>query len=145
MHYYLLILLLTASTAAAADFPTWMTGSWRAQLGPAQVEEHWTTADGGLMLGTNRTVGPKGKTSFEFLRIQEKDGKLAYVAQPGGNPATIFPMKSLTKSRVVFENLKHDFPQRVIYWRDGERLCARVEGTMEGKVEGEEWCWERLR
>jgi len=139
------IVILVATAATAADFPSWMAGSWRANVGGAMVEEHWTTAEGGLMLGTNRTVRPKGRTSFEFLRIQEKDGVLAYHAQPGGRPATVFPLESLTSSRVVFENKKHDFPQRIIYWRDGARLCARVEGTMKGKLEGEQWCWDRLR
>jgi hypothetical protein len=43
--------------------------------------------------------------------------------------------------RVVFENPAHDFPQRVIYWKDGNDLCARIEGTMNGKAESEEWKW----
>ena len=137
-----IVVLFIASSAAAADFPTWMKGSWRTTLGGAKVEEHWTSAEGGLMLGTNRTINSKGKTSFEFIRIQEKDGVVAYIAMPGGGKATTFPLKSLTSSRVVFENLKHDFPQRVIYWKDAKRLCARVEGTMNGKLEGEEWCWD---
>lgn len=144
MRIFTILFFFAATTATAADFPSWMTGSWRANVGGAKVEEHWTTAEGGLMIGSNRTIPPKGKTSFEFLRIQEKDGVLAYHAQPGGRPPTVFPLKSLTSSRVVFENVKHDFPQRVIYWRDGARLCARVEGMMNGKLEGEEWCWTRI-
>jgi hypothetical protein len=42
---------------------------------------------------------------------------------------------------VEFENLAHDFPQRIIYWRADKNLCARVEGTIRGEKEGEEWCW----
>ncbi len=30
--------------------------------------------------------------------------------------------------RVVFENTAHDFPQRIIYWKDGNDLRARIEG-----------------
>jgi uncharacterized protein DUF6265 len=138
MHTMILLL------AAVTVFPAFMKGSWRANLGGAKVEEHWTSGDGGLMVGMNRTVAPDGKTSFEFLRIQEKDGALAYLAMPGGGPETAFPLKSLTKSRVVFENVKHDFPQRIIYWRKEKQLCARVEGMMNGKLEGEEWCWDRF-
>ena len=40
----------------------------------------------------------------------------------------------------VFENLAHDFPQRVIYRRCGEDLCARIEGAM-GK--GQDWRYAR--
>ena len=142
MHYPMTALVLLVSSAAlAADFPAWMAGSWK----NAGTEEHWTTPAGGLMVGMNRSMRPNGKAFFEFLRIEQKDGKLAYVAMPGGRPATVFPMKSLTRSRVVFENFTHDYPQRVVYWRDGKRLCARVEGTVKGKLEGEEFCWDRMK
>lgn len=140
----LALLLLLATPAAAADFPTWMTGSWWATVGGVKMEEHWTTADGGVMLGTHRDIRPNGKVAFEFLRIEKRDAGLAYVAQPGGRPATIFPLKTLTASRVVFENLLHDFPQRIVYWRDNLELCARVEGTIGGKEESEQWCWSPM-
>ena len=39
----------------------------------------------------------------------------------------------------MFENLAHEFPQRIIYSRDGETLTARIEGMMDGKLEGMEW------
>ena len=93
------------------------------------------------MLGTHRDIRPGGKVFFEFLRIEVRDGVLTYVAQPKGAPPTAFPLKSLSASRVVFEDLKHDFPQRIIYWRDDRALCARVEGTLKGKEESEQWCW----
>ena len=51
----------------------------------------------------------------------------------------------MTATRVVFENLSHDFPQRIIYSRKGKQLCARIEGTLQGKEEGEEWCWDKAR
>jgi hypothetical protein len=136
----MIAVLLLATPAVAADFPSFMSGSWR----NATVEEHWTTPAGGVMVGMNRSIQKSGKAFFEFLRIEQRDGKLAYVAMPGGRPATVFPLKSLTETRVVFENLEHDFPQRVIYWRDSQRLCARVEGNVKGRVEGEQWCWERF-
>lgn len=138
---HLLALLLLALSANAADFPTFMTGSWRMTLqNGSVVEEHWTTADGGVMLGMGRSVPKTGNAEFEFLRIENRDGKLTYLAMPYARIATPFPVKSLTDSRVVFENPEHDFPQRIIYWRDGERLCARVEGK---KGDGEEWCWTK--
>ena len=140
----LVLLLMTASPAAAAELPHFMTGTWSAAVDGVRMEEHWTTGDGNLMLGLHRDVRPNGRVFFEFLRVEVRDGVPAYIAQPGGRPATVFPMKSMTDSRVVFENLQHDFPQRIVYWRDGARLCARVEGPMEGKEVSQQWCWDRL-
>ena len=133
-----------AASASAAEFPTFMAGSWSLSDGGVTVEEHWTDSRGNVMVGVNRTAKPDGSASFEFLRVETRDGKLAYVAMPGGKGETVFPLKALTASRVTFENLSHDFPQRIIYWRDKDRLCARVEGDMGGKVGGEEWCWTRV-
>jgi hypothetical protein len=143
-HLFLALIAFAVGSASAADFPEWMAGSWRVDTGESVVEESWTGSAGGLMLGMSKTVRAKGKTAFEFLRIAEVDGKLAYLAMPGGRPATAFPLRTAGPSRVVFENLQHDFPQRIIYWRDGEKLCARTEGTIKGKMEGEEWCYARM-
>ncbi|MGZ8833051.1 MAG: DUF6265 family protein [Thermoanaerobaculia bacterium] len=140
------VLVLSAFSASGADFPAWMAGSWTGESGGVKMEEHWTSAAGGLMLGMHRDLKPNGTTAFEFLRVeQRKDGTLVYQAMPMGRPATPFALKTMTSSRVVFENLEHDFPQRIIYWRAGKRLCARVEGTIGGKVEFEEFCWTRAR
>lgn len=137
------VLFVAAASARAADFPVFMTGSWHGTFGGATVDEQWTNAQGGVMLATSRTVGANGKTSFEFLRIERRDGALVYLAMPQARPETPFPLKTMTDSRVVFENLGHDYPQRILYWRDGAKLCGRVEGMVHGKLEGEEWCWSR--
>jgi hypothetical protein len=136
--------LLMAAQLNAADFPSWMAGAWGGTADGVKMEEHWTSADGGLMLGMHRDVASNGKTSFEFLRIEKKGTALVYQAMPSGRPPTPFTLKTSTADRVVFENLRHDFPQRILYWRAGERLCARVEGKISGKAMSEEWCWSRL-
>ncbi len=138
------VVFLLAASAQAADFPNWMTGSWGGTIDGVKMEEHWTTSDGNLMVGMHRDVRGNGKVSFEFLRIEKAGHALVYKAMPGGRAPTPFTLKESTASRVVFENLQHDFPQRILYWLDGKRLCARVEGTMGGKVEGEQWCWSRM-
>ena len=144
MRTLILTLLLTLP-ASAGELPKFLSGSWSAVTPDGSaIEEHWMEPKGGVMLGMSRTVSKSGKVAFEFIRIATHEGKLAYLAMPGGRPPTAFPLASMTDSRVVFENPAHDFPQRILYWRDGERLCARVEGTIDGKAEGEEWCWNRL-
>ena len=141
----LVVLLLLAGSARAADFPTFMTGAWHGTFAGTTVDEQWTSAEGGLMLATSRTISAKGKTSFEFLRIEHRNGSLVFLAMPQARPETPFPLKTITASRVVFENLEHDYPQRISYWRDGAKLCARTEGMLQGKLESEEWCWERAK
>ena len=122
--------------------PAWMTGTWRATGSDGSIsEEIWSAADGTLMTGMHRDVASGKKTQFEFLRIEQRGDSLVYIAMPGGNPPTEFASTKIEPSRIVFENPAHDFPKRIIYWKDGERLCARVD---DGGSKAEEFCWERM-
>ena len=135
------LLFVTGLHAASLEDLGWMAGHWANRTAEESIEEIWIEPAGGIMLGMNRTVRANGSSFFEFLRIEDVDGRIAYVAQPRGQAPTSFPLKSIDGRKVTFENPEHDYPQRIIYWRDGARLCARVEGTRKGKASGEEWCW----
>jgi hypothetical protein len=122
----------------------WMAGSWAGNDGRFDHEEHWTAPRGGAMVGMHRTLGQGRMVEFEFFRIEERNGALIYLSQPNGrSPATPFTSRAVEDGRVVFENLAHDFPQRIIYWKDGVALRARIEGTFDGKARSQEWRWSR--
>ena len=113
-----------------------------------QMEEIWTSADGGALVGLHKDVATRGGTarmvSFEFLRIETGADGVAYVAQPGGQPPTRFALVDSGARRAVFANPTHDFPQRILYWLDDAgALHARVEGPKGGKTVGQEWTWTK--
>jgi hypothetical protein len=56
-----------------------------------------------------------------------------------------FKLKESGDQRIVFENAAHDFPQRILYWRDGDELMARIEGTVKGKERSEAWRFTRAK
>lgn len=133
----------TPSTAAAL---TWIGGCWTRDVRDGVNEEQWMAPLGGSMLGMSRTVRAGKTVEFEFLRITEVNGVLAYIAMPSGQKETTFPVKTLTEREVVFENPTHDFPQRVIYRRTGDAaLTARIEGTMNGQQRGMDFPFTRCR
>jgi Domain of unknown function (DUF6265) len=149
------LLLISASTFYAAQTSvtsdlsalSWMTGHWTGLDGKVEMEEFWLSPKGNSMLGLHRDVA-NGKTMmFEFLRIDATPEGITYWASPRGRaPATPFRLKELRENYVAFENLQHDFPQRIIYWmeKDGS-LRAKVEGTMNGKAASEEWSWTKAK
>ena len=67
------------------------------------------------MLAVSRTVSRGKLRAFEYLRILERDGGLVYIAQPNGRTATEFVLTELGENRAVFENPRHDSPQRIVY------------------------------
>lgn len=141
--------LLLASTATLAQSPPkvealgWMTGTWVQESPRAKVTESWLGPGNGLMVAANLTTYANGRRNFEFLRIADTAEGFSYFASPGGRPAVEFRMKELGDRRVVFENEAHDFPQRVLYWREGEVLFARIEGSVRGQTRHEEWRFTR--
>ena len=145
-----LLLGLVASAAMAVAGPAakpaalaWMAGSWSGTKDGVASEEHWTTAEGGMLVGMHKDVRDGRAISFEFFRIVEEEGRLCYLSSPNGAPPTPFCANEVAANRVVFENREHDFPQRVLYWLEGGKLHARIEGPMNGQEVAEEWVWSR--
>jgi len=140
--FAVLSMTTTAAQKPAINDLSWMTGSWSGSARGVDMEEHWTAPKGNSLVGIHRDVAKGRTTSFEFLHIEQQGDQIVYLSMPNGrSPATPFPLKEASAARVVFENPTHDFPQRIIYWKDGNDLCARIEGTMNGKAGSEEWRW----
>jgi hypothetical protein len=129
-----LLLLPGAAGATAIEELEWLAGCWASELEGPGSGEHWLAPAGGTMLGVSRTVRGGRTVAWEFVRIAEvAPGKLAYIAQPSGQREATFPLLRIGDRELVFENLEHDYPQRVIYRLQGDRLQARIEGTHEGQ------------
>ena len=144
----LAIWVLGAASAAAADDVarlSWLAGCWEGRDGEVTTEEHWTSPDGGEMVGMNKAVAEGRVVFFEFLRIAPQEGRLCYLASPRGGPVTAFCATTISDQRVVFENRHHDYPQRIVYERKDDGLRARTEGTVDGKERSESWDWARCR
>lgn len=145
-----LLALLAFSAAAHAQAPSttdlaWMTGSWVQEKGGEKVSETWLGPGNGLLVGVNLTTWTSGRKTYEFLRVADAPGGPSYFASPGGKAPVEFKLKEAGDKRVVFENAGHDFPQRILYWREGEVLVARIEGKIRDRERSEEWRFSRVR
>ena len=144
------IALLAAQAALGQSPPRvasldWMAGTWVQETPQEKVSESWLGPANGIMVAANLTARANGRRSFEFLRIAETPEGFSYYASPGGKAPVEFKVKDLRERRVVFENAAHDFPQRILYWREDEQLVARIEGTIRGKERSEQWRFSRAR
>jgi len=134
---------LTALAAIAGTAPpdasitqlAWLERRWVRQSKARTVEEQWLAPLGNSMVGIGRTVDGDSLIEYELVIIREHGSRLAYEAHPSGQPTAVFLSTSVGDSGVVFENLEHDFPQRVGYQRLGaDELMAWIEGTRDGKT-----------
>lgn len=124
-----------APADATIDRLAWLSGCWASDGADAGSEEHWMQPAGGTMLGMNRTVRQGQTVAFEYLRIYESEGKsLTLHASPSQQSSTSFELASIGQNEVVFENLEHDFPHRIMYrLPETDRLVGRIEGISKGK------------
>ena len=135
----LLLALQPAPAAAAAPDLGWLAGYWLSCADGRETSETWSDRRGGVMLGSSLTRRGE-RVGWEQMRIEESDGRLAFVAQPQGAAApTVFPLVRSGPGEAVFENPQHDFPQRVIYRRDGDSLTGRIEGRTARGESAAEW------
>lgn len=134
--------LAGAAEAQAPADASFMSGYWLSCADGRTVSETWSDPRAGVMLGTGFTLA-RGKASWEIMRIAPSPAGLTFYAQPSGQPPADFLLAAEKSGpeKLVFENLAHDFPQRVIYERKGEALAARIEGQINGEPRAMTWVY----
>ncbi len=131
--------------AASVGQLGWLAGCWATADREAGSGEMWMAPAGGTMLGMSRNVKGGRTVDWEFVQIRtQQDGRLAYVVKPHNQPEAAFPLLRMKDDEAVFEAVEHEFPQRVIYRRDGERVHARIEGVLEGKARAIDYPLRRI-
>lgn len=136
------VALLAQGQPVDADRLGWLTGSWEARtvqaegVPPAWTEEHWTRPRAGMLVGIGRRGQGMRPGLIEFMTIKpDGEGALMLEVVQSGEPgATRFRLVRSGAAEAVFENPAHDYPQRISYRREGNRLIAaiaRLDGTDE--------------
>ena len=122
-----------------------MTGCW---TGPspngATIEEHYSATAENLLIGMTRYVRNGRVVDFEFTTVERTDSTFVMTPRPKGVKSDSFPLKDVSEGRATWENLEHDFPQRIIYRRGSDgTLIARIEGTTPAGERHVEWTMHR--
>ncbi|MGZ8285158.1 MAG: DUF6265 family protein [Allosphingosinicella sp.] len=121
--------LLVGAAPATSDVSrlAWLSGSWLSESGDTWTQESWTAPRGGMMLGTGSSGRGSEARDWEHMRIApDETGVLSFWGSPRGAPAVPFRLVSITATQAVFENARHDYPQRIAYRREGATLIATI-------------------
>lgn len=127
------------------DALVWLAGCWTREGAEAGSVEAWLPPAGGSMLGMARSIRQGRMVEHEFLRLHvDAQGRVVYTASPSRQATTDFVATEVGEGTARFENLAHDFPQRIVYARDGdERLTVRIEGEHDGRTRGIDFRFRR--
>lgn len=123
-----------AATDGALEAAAWLAGCWRVESpdGQSAAEEQWMEPRGGLMVGMSRSIRGGEARGYELLTIRDEDGTLVYHVVPSGQQPADFRVSDADDRRLEFVNPEHDFPQKIVYTRDGD---DRVEAAVFGAVD----------
>lgn len=104
--------------------PTWLAGCWISSDG--QQIEAWSD-DGEALIGFSSVVVENRTVFHELMSIRRGDqGALVFTAYPSNQPGGSFSAETENDHLVVFFNDAHDYPQRIRYQREGDRLFADI-------------------
>ena len=125
----------------------WLAGCWENKSEKFTISEQWMKPAGEAMLGMNRTVANGKMGQYELLQIKrDEKGAIWYLAAPSGHKVTKFKLVNYKNKIATFENLEHDFPQRIIYEQvDKKKILARIEGESKGKKKAIDFPFLRVR
>jgi len=107
----------------------WLTGKWKRLNEEAGKEtfENWDKISATEYSGIGFTIQKGDTVSQEKMNIIEKDGKWTLlVKMPNEKEPTKFKNAELKNNEFVFVNDSIDFPKKVKYWIEGEKIKATV-------------------
>ena len=116
---------------------SWLLGTWKHETATSTTFESWRKASDKTLEGESWRVNKatQQKVFGEALLLAEMGGEIFYLPKTSDNPLPVaFKLTSSNANEVIFENPKHDFPQKIHYQRNADdSVTALVSGTMNGQ------------
>lgn len=115
----------------------WLVGEWGNTTPEGNLTETWSQLNDSTLTG--KTVFMSGTDTLftENIEIMQVNDSLLYntkVSNQNQGKAVSFKASNITDNQIVFENPKHDFPQKISYNRiSSDSLVAEISGMKDGK------------
>lgn len=128
----LLFVILTGgcSFSNQAEFdPNWLQGHWIQEGDGNTTHEMWDTKSSewhghGFIIHQSDTVWE------EKMKIHWIDSVWTLsIVTPGNDDSVNFQIQEWNDSSFVATNVEHDFPQKIVYYSEGNKLKAIVSGN----------------
>lgn len=147
---FLILVLTFSSCKKTADnkndkikLSAWLLGNWENNSDVGNLSENWTQVNDSTFQGQSYFIKNKDTLHSESIVLRQIGEELTYNAKVEGqnnNESIPFKLKSITAKQMVFENVKHDYPQKIVYNKiTNDSLVAIVSGIQQGKPSSEQY------
>lgn len=119
------------STHSTIDQLKWLEGTWTRTNSKAGQSgfELWKRVSSTELTGKGVTMHGGDTTFVEKLRIIVRDGNLFYVADvPENQKPVFFRVTEIKQNSFTCENPDHDFPKKIAYSLQVNKLQATISG-----------------
>jgi hypothetical protein len=127
----------TSEKVQIIEKANWLIGDWQHQTGKGTLTEAWHKLDDSTFIGQSYFIAKNDTVSSETIRLEERSCQLSYIPTVQGQNEgheVHFTLAIAHDSLLIFENMHHDFPQKIAYFRiAGDSLVAEISALVEGK------------
>ena len=122
---------------------SWLVGEWENKMPEGNLTETWIKANDSTFTGKTLFIKEKDTIHNEEIVLSQKGETLYYtptvIGQNNDEPIE-FKMTNSTEKEFVFENPKHDYPQKIVYKKlNSTNLVATISGKQQGKPSSESY------
>ena len=127
----------------------WILGNWESKSDEGTLTESWSKVNDSTFQATSCFIKEKDTIHFESITLQQKGEVLVYSATVIGqnnDKAVAFKQTNETPQQLTFENLKHDYPQKITYtYKTLIELAVKISGIQQGKPTSEEFIMKKIK
>jgi hypothetical protein len=122
----------------------WLIGNWENKIDEGLLTETWSKENDSTFSGTTYfVINKKDTVHSETIILTQLNNELIYrptVKGQNNDEPVDFKLSSENKNIFTFENLKHDYPQKIVYKKVNEtNLVATISGIQQGKKSSESY------
>jgi len=121
----------------------WIIGNWENKSAEGILTENWQKLNDSTFNASSYYIKGKDTLHFETIVLAQKGETLTYFATVKGqneDKAVAFASTAESDKQLVFENSKHDYPQKITYTKNADNtLTAEISGNLQGKPSSEKF------
>ncbi|RTZ06650.1 hypothetical protein EKM05_12020 [Flavobacterium sp. GSP27] len=152
----LILLLLTIFSCKESDAnelekmkaANWILGNWENKSVDGNLSETWKKVNDSTFEAQSYFIKEKDTLHFESIILQQKGEELTYSTMVKGQneeKAVAFKLTTTTEKQLVFENPKHDYPQKIIYSEiNPDSMVTKISGIQQGKPSSEQYSMKKI-
>lgn len=125
-----------------------LSGLWVNRRASGDIYEQWARSSESELTGRSYKIVKTDTMLLESMKLYHREGEIVFApvaARQNNEKQVLFKLKSIAGNEFVFENLQHDFPQRIVYQiisRDS--LHAYIEGLVQTKNKRIDYPYSRI-